>query len=153
MFEERRAPGQYVYLANTDIDSNGRLECEIEVTPTGDDDAWGSAVLITVSDSSYQNATQLVYVPTSERHSFDIRLPNGPQSYSYRSTFLSLLRGTDRVFASLSWSEDGKIDYEAKDGDGQRGSGFIVNDLHQSQKLSVTASGAKGLSRCVLYEE
>ena len=144
--------GKFQYLYKLEIENTGSIACRILGIPTDRDSKWASAIAITISAKDDGNSTQVSYSPEKDMHSFDIRTIDGPQSYSYVSQFLKLVHDNQPVALSVRWQEDGTIFYEAKDSNGQYGSGYIINSKQKFEGVSVTGSGIKGNVYCLSDE-
>ena len=140
--------GKFQILYEADIEANGGLSCEFYAKPNELDQNWSPSVVIAASDKERHNTTQVVYSPTSGDHYFDIRTLDGPQSYSYVSSFLSLRNNDKPVRMSMFWRDDGTVVYRAEDNDHQQGVGYILNPDQKFDLLRVTASGVKGSISC-----
>jgi hypothetical protein len=140
--------GQFEFLYKSKIENTGGLFCTLQSEVFNKDSNWGSAVLITIYSENDPNSTQIMYSPEWNKHIFEIRTLDTPQTYSYTSRFLSLKSSGEHVSISIKWREDGAIFYEAADNRGQSGSGYIINQMQKFGTLSVTSSGVKGNISC-----
>lgn len=113
--------GKFEILLQQATDENGSLQCIVrEGSSKQADSNWSGVVSINVGDSDEKKRAQIRYKPENDSEVFEMAEILGQRDIE-RTEFLLLKRVTGDAVFSISWSESGKVVFQAMDNSGQFG--------------------------------